>query len=59
MKDTNDTEHFQTRVIHYKVRAVSEDMKFFNSVFSHDKSIESRVKEENNSEFLSDRIINW
>ena len=33
MKDTNDTEHFQTRVINYKVRAVSEDMKFFNSVF--------------------------
>lgn len=33
-------------------------MKFFNSVFSHDKSVESRVKEENNSEFLSDRIIN-
>lgn len=57
MKDTNDTEHFQTRV-NYKVRAVSEDMKFFNSVFSHDKSVESRVKEENNSEFLSDRIIN-
>ena len=41
MKDTNDTEHFQTRV-NYKVRAVSEDMKFFNSVFSHDKSVESR-----------------
>ena len=57
MKGTNDTEHFQTRV-NYKVRAVSEDMKFFNSVFSHDKSVESRVKEENNSEFLSDRIIN-
>lgn len=33
MKDTNDTEHFQTRVIHYKVRAVSEDMKFLIRFF--------------------------